>query len=521
MKDQTDWAFSMGINRFMFHTFAHKPYGDGLKPGVTMGPYGVHWDRNQTWWPMVSAYHKYLTRCSFILSQGSAVADILYLTPEGTPHVFRAPESTMEGTEILPDKRGYSFDGCSPLLLKNAVVHNHRIVFPGGASYRVLVLPDVQTMTPELLSQIASLVKAGATIIGNPPLKSPSLVNYPECDEQVRMLAAALWAKKQIYPAQSSEPTLDSVSGKMVSELYPPYDSTATLLKKLVVNPDFTASGSIRYIHRSQPDREIYFISNRTDRMVEDVCLFRDGTLQAELWDAVTGETRSLKNLNKTESGISISIKLEASQSFFVIFNTSNRPKSKGFTALNNFPDKHSLMTLDGSWTVAFDTLWGGPEKVIFDSLTDWTTRQEKGIRHYSGIARYSKTFDMPQTSKSFKKSGLYLNLGIVKNMARVKLNGKDLGVVWTSPWQVNISDVVKKKDNILEIEVANLWANRLIGDEALPDDGVKDNKWPDWLLKGTPRTSGRYTFTTYHFYKDNDPLIESGLMGPVKIIGD
>jgi hypothetical protein len=518
MKDQTDWAFCMGINRLYYHTFAHKPYGDRLKPGVAMGPYGVHWDRAQTWWPMVSDYHKYVSRCQFLLSQGSAVADILYLTPEGAPHVFRAPASAFEGTDVLPDKRGYAFDGCSPLLLRDAEVVDHRIVFPGGASYRVLVLPDVETMTPELLTKIASLAKAGATVVGNAPSKSPSLVNYPACDEKVQNLAAELWGKKQIHQARATLETFKSPSGQLITELYSPYDSTAVLLNQMGVNPDFTASGSIRYIHRSLPDREIYFISNRTNHQVEDTCLFRDGTLNAELWDAVTGEIRPLSNIKKTECGISIGMKLDASQSFVVVFNKLERAGSKEFTALKDFPDKQPLMTLEGAWTVAFDTVWGGPEKVVFDSLADWTTRQEEGIRHYSGIARYSKTFDMPVSGGSLKKSGLYLNLGIVKNMARVILNGKDLGVIWTSPWQVDISGAVKKEGNRLEIEVANLWANRLIGDESLPDDGVKDGKWPDWILNGTPRPGKRYTFTTHRFYKKDDPLIESGLIGPVTL---
>ncbi len=237
------------------------------------------------------------------------------------------------------------------------------------------------------------------------------------------------------------------------------------------------------------------------------------------MWDAVTGEIRPLNNLGKTGKGISIRIKLDASQSFFVIFNKSIKPESKKISNTKDFPDIHSLMTLEGSWTVAFDTTWGGPEKVVFESLTDWTTRPEEGIRYYSGIATYSKTFDLPEAATSLKESELYLNLGIVKNMARVRLNGKDLGIVWTSPWQVNISGAVKKKGNKLEIDVANLWANRLIGDESLPDDGIKDNKWPDWLLNGTPRTSGRYTFTTHRFYKKDDPLMESGLLGPVSIL--
>jgi hypothetical protein len=519
IKDQSDWALCIGINRFVYHTFAHKPYGDGLKPGVTMGPYGVHWDRGQTWWPMVPAYHKYITRCSFMLSQGSAVADILYLTPEGAPYVFRAPVSSLDGTDVLPDKRGYSFDGCSPALLKNAEVRNRRIVFPGGASYGILVLPDVETMTPELLTKISSLVETGAIVTGNPPSKSPSLVNYPACDEQVRTLAAGLWGSKRIYHSRASFATVINPAGQLETELYPPYDSTAAILHQLGINPDFTASGSIRYAHRSLPGREIYFVSNRMDQPVEDVCLFRDGTEKAELWDAVTGEIRLLQYLSKTELGISIKIKLDPSQSFFVIFDKSDQPISEKVATLVNFTSEIPVMTLEGPWTVAFDTTWGGPEKVIFESLTDWTKRPEEGIRHYSGIATYSKKFDLPESSASLKESELFLNLGLVKVMARVRLNGRDLGVIWTNPWQVNISDAVRKKGNELEIEVVNLWANRLIGDESRPDDGIQDGKWPDWLMNGTPRPSNRYTFTTHHFYKKDNPLFESGLMGPVRVM--
>ncbi|MCX6329976.1 MAG: glycosyl hydrolase, partial [Bacteroidia bacterium] len=179
MKNQGDWAFCMGINRLIYHTFAHKPYGDNLRPGMTMGPYGVHWDRGQTWWPMVKDYHKYISRCQYLLSQGKPVADILYLAAEGAPHVFRPPSSAVSGTSIMPDKQGYSFDGCSPsYLINNASVKDGLIVFPGGSEYKVLVLPDVKTMTPALLEKVKALVDAGATIIGNPPEKSPSLSDY-------------------------------------------------------------------------------------------------------------------------------------------------------------------------------------------------------------------------------------------------------------------------------------------------------------------------------------------------------
>jgi len=519
MKDQSDWAFSMGINRFVYHTFAHKPYGDGLKPGVTMGPYGVHWDRGQTWWPMVPAYHTYVSRCQYVLSQGTSVADILYLTPEGAPYVFRAPASALEGTEVLPDKRGYSFDGCSPNLLKNAEVKNGKITFPGGGTYSILVLPDVETMTPELLTKIGSLAKAGALITGTPPSKSPSLVNFPECDEKVKALAAELWGNKLIIPARASLVTTTNAAGQVSTDLYPLYDSTAALLLKSGVNPDFTASGSIRYNHRKFDDRDIYFISNRTSHPVEEICLFRNGSMHAELWDAVTGEIRPLKNLVAQADGTSLKIKLDASQSCFIVFNQSGSAKPDDPSTTENFPQDQPVQTLTGPWLVAFDTTWGGPAKVEFEALTDWTLRPEDGIRHYSGIATYSKTFDLSEISGSLKQTKIFLDLGIVKNLARVRLNGKDLGVVWTSPWQVDITSAVKKKGNKLEIEIANLWANRLIGDESLPDDGIKDGQWPDWLIKGTPRPSSRYTFTTYHYYKKDDPLLESGLLGPVRLI--
>jgi len=130
-------------------------------------------------------------------------------------------------------------------------------------------------------------------------------------------------------------------------------------------------------------------------------------------------------------------------------------------------------------------------------------------------MAVYRKDFDLPVDPSG----SLFLDLGRVKNMASLKLNGKDLGVVWTAPWRVDISGVALRKNNHLEIKVVNLWPNRLIGDAALPDDGVKDGKWPDWLLKGLPRPSSRYTFSTYEPYKSDSPLLESGLLGPVCIV--
>lgn len=521
MKNQGDWAFCMGINRFMYHTFAHKAYDDELKPGMAMGPYGVHWDRGQTWWSMVPAYHQYVSRCQYLLMQGKPIADILYLTPEGAPHVFRPPSSAMEGSDVMPDKRGYSFDGCSPLLLEKAEVEEGRIVFPGGASYRILVLPNVETMTPGLLQKIESLAEEGALITGRPPLKSPSLADYPDCDEQVRAIASRLWNNKLIDATGYSDIVKTIGLGETKNTLYPSYESTSEILRKSGLDPDFTTeSGSIRYVHRSLPEREIYFISNKSDQPVYDTCLFRDGTLQAEVWNAVTGEMITLKGLKEVDGGVSLHVKLEPSQSFFIVFDKSPSSINSQSQESKFFSEKELIKTLEGDWNLSFDPRWGGPGNVVLDSLTDWISRKEEEIRCYSGIAVYTKKFNMSESP--FKTSSrYYLDLGEVKNIARVRLNGRDMGVVWTSPWQVDITNSVKEKDNILEVEVANLWINRLIGDESLQDDGIKNGKWPDWVLQGLPRPSSRYTFTTYRYYKKGDELQESGLLGPVKILGE
>lgn len=529
MKNQGDWAFSMGINRFVYHTFAHKPFSDKLRPGVTMGPYGVHWDRGQTWWSMSSAYHLYVSRCQYLLSQGKGVSDILYLTPEGAPQVFQPPVSALEGTAVIPDKKGYSFDCCSPLyLIRNASVNDGLITFPGGATYKVLVLPDADTMTPELIAKLKELVNEGATIVGNPPERSPSLSGYPGSDEKVIKLADEVWGNSSIPipPEVRIYGKGKVVTGKGMYkislngtvDLYPEYSFVTDILHKSGLKPDFESAGNIRYTHRSLSDREIYFISNRTDSVVNDNCNFRDGSNSAEIWDAVTGEMFKNIPISEKEGITSVSVKLNPYQSLFIVFNKNDRTDADMVSDKNPFTNLQKIKVLEGKWNLSFDTAMGGPESIVFDSLYDWSISKEEGIRYYSGIAKYSKEFNFDKY-KSDDNSELYLNLGKVKNLARVRLNGKDLGIIWTSPWHVNVTKAIKKGNNKLEIEVANLWPNRLIGDEEKPWDGGTDGKWPEWLLNGTPRTSGRYTFTTHHYYRKGDPLLESGLLGPVSIM--
>lgn len=513
MKDQTDWALAMGINGFMFHTFQHQSTGDTEKPGCGMGIYGVQWHRNQTWWPLLSDYHEYIARCSAILRQGQAVADILYLTPEGAPHIFLAPDSalTKYTGPVLRNKKGYNFDAVSPRILKmRAKVEDGKIAFPGGTSYSLLVLPDVETMTPEMLDVISELVNAGATVMGNPPRKSPSLVGYPDCDEVVRQRAEALWAEGKILRYAPLESRADG--------LFPEYSVTATALADMGIVEDFQSDGPIRYGHRRTDNEEIYFVSNTTAEKQVTTCRFRVTEAVPELVDPMSGERRSLPDFTQEGSHILIPLTFEARESFFVVFRAA--PAEGALVSEEgeqNFPSYQKLEELEGAWEVAFDPEWGGPEAIQFEALQDWRLHSERGIQYYSGSATYRKSFDAPESALSGQS---FLSLGVVHDICRVRLNGKDLGVLWTSPWRVETTGLLKSKDNELEIEVVNGWVNRLIGDQQPEDANVRSVSWPSGLLDGKSYETGRYTFFTASPYKADAPLMPSGLLGPVRLMG-
>ena len=421
---------------------------------------------------------------------------------------------------------GYNFDGCSAnILIAKASVQDRQVIFPGGASYHLLVLPAFETMTPELLDKIETLIKEGATVVGNPPFKSPSLENYPECDEYVRSKAETLWGDlnppKILTERKYGKGTIywgESFSFLDSTKLYPDYETTADLLKQLGVSKDFESTGPVRYTHRRTAYLDIYFVANRENQKVNAECLFRIKEGTPELWDPLTGKTRQLPDYTWQEDYTRIPLQFESYQSFFVVFEKDKRSIQKKVLNRKNFPEQTVVAEIDGSWNVSFDPKWGGPKNVTFEKLEDWTKRTVQGIRYYSGIAVYRKIFDLPEDNIIKENAELFLDLGEIKNMAKIRLNGKDLGVVWTAPWSINITNAIKKKANNLEIEVVNLWPNRLIGDEQFPDDGIKDGKWPDWLLKDKPRTSGRFTFTTKKYYIKDSRLLKSGLIGPVKI---
>ena len=555
MKALGDWALAAGVNRIVFHRYQNQA-GLNERPGMTMGPYGVHWERTQTWWDMAPAFHTYLARSQFLLRQGLPVADVCYLVAEGSPHVFRAPASALRGDP--PDRLGYNFDGCAPETLREAAaVENGRIVFPDGVSYRMLVLPERETMTPALLRKIRDLVAAGATVVGPRPRKSPSLSGFPACDAEVKSMADALWGdcdgegvtehaygqgrvvwvrgtKTALPGAESpgskpSDKTTWDVGAPPLSEpeQYGDFAVVADVLERMAVPPDFSSDVPLRYTHRRDGEAEIYFVANPQDQALEANVTFRVRGKYPELWDAVTGEIRVLSQFTTKDGLTSVPLRFEPHQSFFLVFR---RPAGKAESpARSNFSDLAEVSVLNGPWEVSFDPKWGGPDKIILENLDDWSLRPETGIKYYSGTAVYRKTFDLPKFATALGKAPagrarVWLGLGIVKNIARVRLNEHELGVVWCAPWRVDVTAALKPNGNALEIQVANLWPNRLIGDEQEPADaeygrGGNLIRWPEWLTKGEPRPSPRrLTFATWkHFTKDS-PLLPSGLLGPVSI---
>jgi hypothetical protein len=500
MKAQADWALSEGINKFVIHRYQHQPDDDRF-PGMTMGPYGVHWERTQTWWDMVGPFHEYLARCSQMLRQGLPVADILYLAPEGAPVVFRPPASATSGP--LQDHLGYNYDGCCPdVLLSRVSVKDGQLVLPEGMHYRLLVLPEVSSMTPALLRKIKQLITDGATVVGTAPRQSPSLSDYPRCDQEVQSLAQALWGSSQA----STLPAEQHIGqGRLIADasklkfpaLYSDYAVTSRILLAMGVAPDFDSDVPLRYLHRHTDGKEIYFVANPSPAAVHATCKFRSTGLP-QWWNPLTAEIRDLPQYTSADGITSIPLDLGPVASGFVVFDTQPKPVSPSTKKASDAVTYSEVTTVQGPWDVHFDPAWGGPDHVVFNSLDDWSHRGEPGIRGYSGKATYTGTFAVPSDLLQHDRT-TFISLGDVKAIASVQVNGVDMGVAWCPPWRVRVPAGILKPRNQIQITVANLWINRLITDS--------------WLPKAS-----RLAKTTWNPFKPTDALQPSGLLGPVAL---
>lgn len=463
MRPRGDWATAQGINHFVLHVAIHQPYEDRL-PGMSAW-FGTEFNRLNTWFGQAGDWIRYLRRTHFLLQQGRNVADVAYFIGED------APKMTGPVSPAVPE--GYSFDYINAEVIeKRLTVKNDGFVLPDGTRYRLLLLPDLETMRPQLLARLRELVREGGAIAGPAPLRSPSLENYPACDREVKRLASEIWSgDRRVFPS----------------------NDVGAVLRQLGVEEDLRGVNREQFpwTHRSAAEGEIYFISHQGDDSVTTNFSFRVSGRQPEVWDAVTGERRVLPRFRERDGRTEVALEFAPRQSWLVVFRHPGKPAAGSG---ENFPRFTRLKELDGSWLVRFDPKWGAPAETVFPSLVDWTSRPEPGIRYYSGTAIYRQSFDAPPGG-----GRMYLSLGTVHSMARVRLNGTDLGLVWCAPWRVEITRAVQARDNRLEIEVVNTWNNRMVGDFRLP-------------------ANERRTWTPVPRIKATTKLLPAGLIGPVTL---
>jgi len=487
LKATADIAFCEGINRFVHHTSTASRPEDG-KPGYEYFA-GTHFNPNITWWEQAGAWTDYISRCQWLLSQGLFVADVLYYNGDGAPNL-------VEPKHVDPALgEGYDYDVCNAeVLLTRLSVEDGRIVLPDGMSYRVLTLPDRRSMPVEILARIKELVEAGATVIGPRPEKDPGLKHYPQCDERLKAMASELWG-----PCDG-----ETIKQRRVGKGHIVWgQSLREVLTERGVCPDFDYTSEnkdsfLDFIHRRTDQADIYMVVNRHARAERIDCSFRIQGKQPEIWDPVNGTMVGVTVFQQKQGRTIVPLELASHGSMFVIFQKSASQHVAG-NMNDPFPQQSTVQKLSGPWQVQFDPEWGGPESVVFEKLEDWSKRPEPGIKHYSGKATYHKTFDLPESLPKGRQR-VYLNLGRVESIAEIRLNGKELGVIWTAPWQVEITQAAKATGNRLEIDVVNLWPNRLIGDAALPPEK-------------------RLTITNVTQFKKDSPLLPSGLLGPVQLI--
>lgn len=475
LKPIADLQFALGINRIIVLSSVHQPTEQA--PGMSLGVAGQYFNRHETWGEEAGPWVTYLARSSHLLQQGRFFADVAYFYGE------EAPLTTLADRGRLNDvPTGYAFDFVNAeALLELLQVRGKSLVVPSGMRYRVLQLGGSSNkMTLPVLRKIRSLVQDGAVVVGAAPLESPSLA-----DDEVEFkgIKAELWGsdgkgrsfgRGRVYGTGTIEHALSSES----------------------IPPDFTYSNPqahLMFLHRTLPDGELYFVHNRKNRDEIVETSFRVTGKAAELWHADTGVTEPASF--RIEGGRTVvPLRLQAYDSVFLVFR---RPAlTQSHTTSAQLTEK--IGTIDGPWTVSFQPGRGAPPVLEFTKLQSWSTHPAPGVKYFSGSAVYNKRISAP---RSWFEPGarLVLDLGVVRELASVSLNGRSLGIVWKPPYTVDITQVLQPGENTLEVRVTNLWVNRLIGDQ---QPGAE-----------------KYTFTAVPTYEANAPLLPSGLLGPVALL--
>ncbi|CAH0999395.1 hypothetical protein LEM8419_00693 [Neolewinella maritima] len=530
-KTSGDAGWAQGINEFMFHRFVHQS-NTHVTPGLTMNRWGFHFDRTQTWWTNAGAdWFRYIARGSYLLRQGVPVADLLVFVGDG------APNSTFDRDDFTPAiPRSINYDCINAeVLIDRIKIVGNELVLPEGTTYRMLALQNSDRLTLPTLRRLAAIARAGVPVYGSAPTR---LIGYGH-DTLARQEFAEL--------------------AEALGDLLQPYNwAQAT--------PDATFAGrdDIDYVHRrTEVGEDIYFFYNADSTATTYDVTFRNTGKLPERWNPLDGSRQEVGRYRRSESITEVRLPLQAGESVFVVFRRSDSlavsvlpgtrvPADEALRYYRGYDGKlyvnieqsgtysHELsdssrvtstvevpaaLPVDGPWRVTFDAAGGYGGTLQFPQLTDWKNHAIDSIRYFSGTAIYTMQIDVPR-DRLDPDLRVILDLGEVRNVAEVSINGKSLGVSWMPPFERDVTDYLTAGTNTLSVAVTNLWANRLIGEERYPDDawpgldGYRPTtSMPAWFTNNAPRPAGpRTTFTTGQFYDADDPLEPSGLLGPVRL---
>ena len=469
LKPVVDLEFANGLNRIVVHESAHQPVDD-KKPGLGLMIFGQWFNRHETWAEQAKAWTDYIARSCYLLQQGRFVADVLYYYGEDNNI------TGLFGNYLPTIGNGYNYDFINPdALLNQLSACCGKLMTKSGMEYRVLYLdPNVKRMSLPVLRKLAELAHAGVIISGAVPHENASLDGDPN---EFQRLVNDIWfaGRTNVLQGQTIDETLKTAS----------------------VAPDFqygsTVPGlNLRYVHRTLENGEIYWVNNPNDQFVQASASFRVTGKKPQIWHAETGKMEEA-SYRIADGRTVVELNMTPQDAQFVIFIDEATQDAVTLPA-KTYTD---LLTVSTPWQVTFDGL-GAPEPQVFSELKSYTESDNFKLKYFSGTATYTNTVKLDK--KQLARSGsLLLELGDVKNLAEVIVNGQNLGIVWKEPFYVDATEALKVGDNTIEIKVVNSWVNRLIGDEQ-----------PD---------AEKVTYTSAKFYNAESPLKPSGLLGPVKVV--
>jgi len=550
-KQRADNQICSGVNHFLFHCNALQPWADKKnavhKPGMIFKFWGSQYSQHNTWWDLSRDWHAYLSRCFYMLRQGTFSASVAFMTPEEIP-----------GDEQVVGKsanagNGHDWDLCSSRSVKEKmVVKDGEFRLPSGMRYRLLVLPKMERITPELLTKLKGFLEAGGNIlVSSKPTSSCGLRGYPQSNQQVQSLVAELWQDLD------GETVKEQAYGK--GNLYWGV-RTGDILNKLKVEPDLTYATHqpkkwYQYIRRYTDDADIYFICANNDQTPSGLFSFKGTEKVPELWYPDAGRIEECVVYTTKNGRTQIPLLFDTHGSVFVVVRDATKTPSATSASINGRPilstetalpaptyssfgksgdislamsdgstvtesfEARPAQALDTNWTVTFPKDSELDQPVLFRTLTPWNEHADERIRYFSGTASYTREFECDPDGNE-----IWFELGKVEVISELFINGKKAQILWKPPYRANITGLVKRGKNKVEVHVANLWPNRLIGDERFPRDfetrGGFNHQLPQWLIDDKPRPeSRRKTFSTFSYYQKDDPLLPSGLIGPVQLL--